>query len=93
MTQSVQSTALTVCTPGALGSTRVMAPPIYMRIVEYYAIEIRTKRMKAGTWLPTQHQLAEQWDCSLTPVRHALGVLENMGLIEVLQGKGARVVG
>lgn len=90
-TQSVQSTVLTLCAPGVLCSTRSVAKPIYLRIVEWYATEIRAKRLKAGDWLPTQPQLAEQWDCSLTPVRHALGVLENMGLIENLQGKGARV--
>lgn len=75
-----------------LCSTGSVAPPIYQRIVEAYAAEIRAGRIKAGDWLPTQPELAEQWECSLTPVRHALSVLENMGLIENLQGKGARVL-
>ena len=50
------------------------------------------KRLKSGEWLPTQPQLADELDCLLTPVRHALGVLENMGLVENLQGKGTRVL-
>lgn len=75
-----------------LSSTRQVATPLYLRIVEAYAVEIRAGRLKAGEWLPTQPLLAEQWECSLTPVRHAMSVLENMGLIENLQGKGARVL-
>jgi DNA-binding GntR family transcriptional regulator len=69
-----------------------VAPPIYQRIVQHYAAKIRSGQVRPGDWLPTQQQIAQEWECSLTPVRHALAVLESMGLVENLQGKGARVV-
>lgn len=73
-------------------STGDVAAPLYERIVEHYAKAIRSGVLKSGDWLPTQPQIAEEWECSLTPVRHALGVLETQGLIENLQGKGSRVL-
>jgi GntR family transcriptional regulator len=69
-----------------------VAAPLYRRIVEHYTAAIAAKVLKPGDWLPTQPQIAEQWECSLTPVRHALSELEHAGLIENLQGKGARVL-
>jgi DNA-binding FadR family transcriptional regulator len=68
-----------------------MAKALYERIVEHYAGLIRVGEMKPGDWLPTQAQIAHAWQCSLTPVKHAMYELEHAGLIENYQGKGARV--
>lgn len=69
-----------------------MAPPLYRRILEHYTAAIEAGVVKPGDFLPTQAQIAEEWECSLGPVRQALMLLEHAGLVENLQGKGARVL-
>lgn len=76
----------------AMPCTQGVATPLYRRIVEHFAAAINAGVLKPGDWLPTHSQLAEEWECSLTPVRHAMSELEHAGLIENLQGKGARVL-
>ena len=44
-----------------------------------------------GTWLPSVTALQEQFGCSRGVVREALRALEERGLVEVHQGRGAKV--
>ncbi|MCX4474765.1 winged helix-turn-helix domain-containing protein [Micromonospora sp. NBC_01655] len=44
--------------------------------------------LQPGDRLPTIAQLCEQYQASNTPVKTAMRLLEEMGLIETWQGKG-----
>ena len=44
-----------------------------------------------GSWLPSVTALHEQFGCSRGVVREAMRVLEERGLVELHQGRGARV--
>jgi GntR family transcriptional regulator len=68
------------------------AKPLYLRIVEHYRTAIGSGELAVGAKLPTQAEIADQWDCSLAPVRQALAVLEEEGLIESYQGRGMYVL-
>lgn len=46
------------------------------------------QRLKPGDPLPSERQIHEQLGISRAPVREALRVLQNVGLIEAKQGKG-----
>jgi GntR family transcriptional regulator len=69
------------------------APPAHQRIADDLRARITSGELKPGTQLPSQRELADQWHCSLTPVRAALTRLEIEGLIESRQGVGAFVAG
>ncbi|RMX08422.1 FadR family transcriptional regulator [Corticibacter populi] len=47
----------------------------------------------AGSLLPSQRQLAEELEISRASLREALSMLETLGLMQVLPGKGMRVRG
>lgn len=66
--------------------------PTYLRIVDHYRAAIQAGQLKKGDWLPTQKKIMEAWECSEQPVRTAIKVLEAEGLIESMQGVGARVL-
>jgi DNA-binding FadR family transcriptional regulator len=48
-------------------------------------------RYAEGTWLPSVTTLHEELGCSRGVVREAMRVLEERGLVEVHQGRGAKV--
>ena len=53
--------------------------------------EITDGRYPSGTVLPSQGEVAQQFGVSRTVVREAMRVLCSRGLLEVSQGRGARV--
>jgi GntR family transcriptional regulator len=68
------------------------AAPAHQRIYEDLRQRIESGELPAGTQLPSQGKLADEWHCSLAPVRQALMRLELEGLIESRQGVGAFVL-
>jgi DNA-binding GntR family transcriptional regulator len=69
----------------------VPAVPLYRRIADAYRARIVAGVYAPGEQLPGQKAIAEEWDCSLQPVKWALRELELAGLIESRQGIGAFV--
>lgn len=65
--------------------------PVYREIITDIRTAIETGQLKPGDRLPTIAQLCEQYQVSPTPVKFALRILEEAGLIETWQGKGMYV--
>jgi GntR family transcriptional regulator len=63
----------------------------YQRIVEDLRKEILTARRQPGERLPSEHELAEQYQTSRPTVRRAIAMLKAEGLVVTEQGKGAFV--
>lgn len=63
------------------------------RIVQDYQALIGSGKLAAGAKLPTLDEIAAEYECSLTPVKGAVRILEAMGLIETQPGKGIYVAG
>jgi GntR family transcriptional repressor for pyruvate dehydrogenase complex len=70
-------------------------PPRRRRIHEDVAEQLRDAildgRFAAGTKLPPERELAEEFQVNRTSVREAIKVLEGLGLVTVRQGDGATV--
>jgi GntR family transcriptional regulator len=66
-------------------------PPVYREIISDIRTAIETGQLKPGDRLPTIAQFCEQYRVSPTPVKFAMRVLEEAGLIETWQGKGMYV--
>ncbi|QLK86654.1 FadR/GntR family transcriptional regulator [Staphylococcus sp. 17KM0847] len=60
---------------------------VVKKIKEY----ILTEQLSVGDRLPTERQLAEDYDVSRSVVREALSYLENTGVTESVQGRGTLV--
>ena len=52
---------------------------------------IRSGELPAGSWLPTEKVMAEQFAVSRTVIREAVSRLKSEGLVSTRQGKGASV--
>lgn len=70
-------------------STRTL--PAYLQIEEDLTARIESGEVAAGDRLPTERELAEQLSVSRMTVRHALGRLQQRGLITRRQGSGTFV--
>lgn len=66
-------------------------PPAYREIISDIKTAIEQGQIKPGERLPTIAQLCERYRVSDTPVKLALRILEESGLIETRQGKGSYV--
>lgn len=66
--------------------------PIYREIINDVRAAIESGQLRPGDQLPTIAQLCEQYRASATPVKFALRIMEETGLIETRQGKGSFVV-
>jgi GntR family transcriptional regulator len=53
--------------------------------------QIASGRIRVGDWLPSESELQRRYGVSRTPIRHALGELETLGLIRRFQGRGSLV--
>ena len=60
---------------------------IYERIREW----LRSGKLKEGDPLPSERELAQMFDVSRVPVREALKVLEFVGIVRQVRGKGVFV--
>lgn len=61
---------------------------LYHKIVDQITESILTGRMRPGDQLPTETELAEQFNVSRTVVREAIKALSVQGLVQVTQGRG-----
>lgn len=61
------------------------------RVARTLEAEIRSGRLTAGTKLPTEAALVEQFQVSRTVVREAISRLKSLGLVESRQGSGVYV--
>src|SRR5499433_3987661 len=70
-------------------------PPARRRIHESVAEQLRDAildgRFAAGTKLPPERELAQEFQVNRTSVREAIKVLEGLRLVSVRQGDGATV--
>ncbi|MBE0572126.1 MAG: FadR family transcriptional regulator [Ignavibacteriaceae bacterium] len=62
--------------------------PIGKLIVQQIEQAILENKYIAGSKLPSENELCEQFGVSRTSIREALGTLEAQGLIEIIKGKG-----
>jgi GntR family transcriptional regulator len=61
--------------------------PLQVRIADDLRIRIERGELAPGDSLPTHQELAERWACSLNPVRAAIELLKQQGLITGGRGK------
>ncbi|WP_128102410.1 MULTISPECIES: trehalose operon repressor [Paenibacillus] len=64
----------------------------FIRIYEDIAADIRTGEIEAGTLLPSELDLTEQYQTSRETIRKALKMLYEEGYIQKIQGKGSIVL-
>jgi GntR family transcriptional repressor for pyruvate dehydrogenase complex len=64
---------------------------LYGQIFERIREWIRIGKLKEGDPLPSERELAEMFDVSRVPVREAIKVLEFVGVVQRVQGKGVFV--
>jgi DNA-binding GntR family transcriptional regulator len=72
-------------------STPIVAVTLYQRIAEDLVKKVRAGEWPAGTLLPTELQLMEDYGASRNTVRSALRQLQEMGLISRRRNRGTRV--
>lgn len=65
---------------------------LYEEIARDLAAAISEARLKPGDFLPTEQSLSEQYQASRTAIREALRVLSARGMVEVMHGRGTRVL-
>ncbi len=64
---------------------------LYEQIVNQIETKIADGQLKAGDKLPSEFELAEQFEVSRTAIREAVKILRQKGLIDILPGKGTYV--
>ncbi|MDL9979356.1 GntR family transcriptional regulator [Microbacterium sp. ASV49] len=64
---------------------------VYKQIADDLRLRISSGELAPGDVVPTEGQLAEQWQTSRGPIRNALAELRTEGLIETARGRPARV--
>jgi len=67
-------------------------PRLYEEVARDLADAIAQGRYVPGDFLPTEQALVTKYDASRTVVREALKLLSARGMVEVLHGRGTRVV-
>ncbi len=67
--------------------------PIYKQIGECIERAVAKGELPAGYKLPTVRELADDINVSTGTVKHAYEYLEQLGVIEMIQGKGSFVLG
>ncbi len=67
--------------------------PSYRQLAQILAQHIVSRQWPAGSRIPQERQLVEQYRLSRFTVRNALNVLEAQGLIQRVRGKGTFVTG
>ncbi len=68
-----------------------MKAPLYYKIYNALRREIDSRKLKPGDLLPTEADLGKAFETSLAPVRQALALLQNEGLVVRQAGKGTFV--
>lgn len=65
--------------------------PVYQQVIDDITGSIRVGTLKPGDKLPSIAELRAQYNASDTPIKLALRILDERGVIEVHQGKGSFV--
>ncbi|HEY0698622.1 MAG TPA: winged helix-turn-helix domain-containing protein [Micromonospora sp.] len=65
--------------------------PIYEQVIADITASIEAGVLKPGDKLPTLTEFCEQYQASLQPIRYAMRILDERGLIEIHQGRGTFV--
>ncbi len=65
--------------------------PLYQQIVDYFVNSINCGMFAAGYRLPTVRAYAKEQNIALGTVKHAYDILEQLGYIEKVQGRGCFV--
>jgi len=64
---------------------------LYEQIVSQIESRIAAGHLKAGDRLPSEFELAQQFEVSRTAVREAVKILRQKGLVDILHGRGTFV--
>lgn len=64
---------------------------LWRQITESLSADLRTGRLKPGTQLPTEVELAERFAVNRHTVRRALAMLADQGILRIEQGRGTFV--
>lgn len=72
----------------AIDRGTVVNTKLYILIIDNIKDQLVTGSLKAGDKLPTERAMAEMFQVSREPVREALKVLEYMGVVQNIHGKG-----
>jgi DNA-binding GntR family transcriptional regulator len=67
------------------------ARPVYRRIIDDIKIKIESGELRPGDKVPTVAELMDAYQCSDTPVKTALRLLEDAGVLRGHQGRGVYV--
>lgn len=67
--------------------------PLYKQISDAVLADIKSGRLEAGFKLPTVRELADEMKISRGTIKHAYEYLEQLGAIEMVQGRGSFVLG
>lgn len=73
------------------GNGMEKATPKYMELVGWINEQIETKKLAPGQKMYSENTLKEMFGVSRQTVRHAIGVLENEGMIRRIQGSGTYI--
>lgn len=72
--------------------TPVQAPKVFERVAVQIEQRILDGDLRSGDRLPTERELAEQFQVSRTAVREALKILAQKGLVDMRPGRGTIVI-
>lgn len=70
----------------------VQAPKVFERVAVQIEQRILAGELQSGDRLPTERELAEQFQVSRTAVREALKILAQKGLVDMRPGRGTIVI-
>ena len=70
----------------------IRSSKVYERIVEQIEQRILSGTLRSGDRLPTERELAEQFQASRTAVREAMKTLAQKGLVDMRPGRGTIVI-
>jgi GntR family transcriptional regulator len=73
--------------------SRAVSVPLWREIADDITRRIAAGVLKPGDELPSQAEIAAQWQCSLAPVKRAITYLDTTGVLVARPGMRARVRG
>jgi DNA-binding GntR family transcriptional regulator len=68
------------------------AVPVYRRIIDDIRFQIESGELKPGDKVPSVSELMVAYRCSDTPVKTALRLLQDAGVLQGHQGRGVYVM-
>ncbi|MBP3700656.1 MAG: FadR family transcriptional regulator, partial [Lachnospiraceae bacterium] len=77
---------------GVTNVEKIKSVKLYEQVMNQLASQIENGIYKKGEFLPSEKELIELTGVSRVTIREALRILNDMGYIETLQGKGSRVI-